>query len=155
MDLLVEWDEPVELRHVESGNLIYECNLDLIPDAPGVYVFARRFDEKHYPLYIGKTHRLRTRVGQHFRTNVALMRGLEHADNGARVVMIGRFIAKRGQQLASALDVLERTYIKSAPAQECELLNVQGTKYKLDTITSTGARASYDPFPKRLTSKQR
>jgi hypothetical protein len=155
MDLQIEWDEPVPLRYVSGGSLIYECDLDLVPEAPGIYVFARRYDSKHYPLYVGQAKDLRVRVDQHFRGNVPLMRGLQHAGNGARVVMICRFIAKRGQRLASALDVLERAYIESALSQGYELLNVQGTKYKLDTITSTGAKASHEPFPRRLSSKQR
>lgn len=153
MDLLVEWDEPVELRQVENGNLVYDCDLNLVPEAAGIYVFARRYDSKHYPLYIGQAQNIRARIEDHFKKNVPLMMGVLHAGNGARVVMVARFVAKRGQQLGNALDVLEKAHIEYAVGQGHELLNKQGVKFKLDAITSTGKKLSYSPFPKRLSSR--
>ncbi|MFY0525874.1 hypothetical protein ACN28I_22915 [Archangium gephyra] len=150
MNLQVEWDDPISLEYVNNEKLIYSCNPELLPEDPGIYVFARRFGESHSPIYVGKASNLRKRITDHFYKNVPLMRGLENADKGARIVLIGKWISKPGQQMNNALSTLEKAYIESALTLGYELLNVKGARRPIDKIESVGKRKSHFPFPRRM-----
>ncbi len=48
-------------KHVPA--YMSRLEIESLPDTPGVYIF---YDEHNYPLYIGKSNHIRTRVNQHF-----------------------------------------------------------------------------------------
>jgi hypothetical protein len=146
MELQLEWAEPISLEYVNDEKLIYHCDTESLPDHPDIYVFARRFGKNHSPIYVGKAQNLRTRITDHFYKNVPLMKGLENAGRGARIILIGKWISKPGQQMPNALAALERAYIESALTLGYELLNVQGARRPIDKIESTGKKQAIFHF---------
>jgi excinuclease UvrABC nuclease subunit len=87
MKLQIQWAKPVTLRDAARENLIYKADLDKLPDAPGVYVFGRRWGRDQFEaLYVGKATRIRGRVKGHF-NNLRLMQHLHNAKNGRRVLL--------------------------------------------------------------------
>ena len=140
MDLDVFWHPPVDLHDGRDDNLILTCDLDEIPETPGVYAFARKHGENIEPLYIGRAGDLRSRIRGHFRTNVQLMQRIRDARNGRKVVLPGEWRAKRGQQQERALQVIEAGLIKYALAEGHEIFNIQGTKRPVHIINSAGNR---------------
>lgn len=154
MDLLLRWHHPVTLHDGQADGLIYAIrNFDPIPVAPGIYVFTRQFGGTSIPLYVGQATNLRSRVGGQL-NNLRLMRAIEDEPNGGRLVLIGEWIPKRGQREGRALNALERAYIENALTEGHQLLNVQGTRTPIDTITSEGRRRSHQPFPRRMNVKR-
>src|SRR5579859_2279421 len=141
MDIEVFWHRPVRLRDARADeNLIYACDhMDAIPAAPGVYVFGRLFGNSVDPIYVGRANVLVTRVGQQI-GNVRLMRAIERRPNGARVVLIGEWYAKRGQQRGRALPILETALIKHALAEGHDLVNEKGAKTPVHRIAMAGNR---------------
>src|SRR5262245_47313067 len=112
MDLDVFWHPPVDLRDGSKESLILTCDLEQIPEEPGVYAFCRMFGDKIEPLYIGQAKNLRGRVKGHFKYNVQLMRRIVEAKIGRKIVLPGEWKPKGGQNRKSALDVLEAALIK-------------------------------------------
>jgi len=79
--------------------------------------------------------------------NVAtLMTHIENAKNGQRVVMIGHFDAKKGQQSRKCLPIAEHALIRHFVAENHDLVNVHGVKIKHHTILSAGVHKAKD-FP--------
>lgn len=150
MDIYLEWSDPIELHDARDRLLIYSCDLDLVPDEPGVYVFGRRHGDTVSPLYIGQAHSLSDRIKGHFKHSVPLMRGLEEAESGARILLLGRIRLKPGQNVDRVLNVVERALIEHTVAQDCVLLNVHGTKRVVNTIHSEGNQWTRQFMPLRL-----
>ena len=144
MDISVRWLAPVPLRFARHGEpFIYACDhLERIPEDHGFYVFGRRFGENVEPIYIGKAENLRRRVEQHLLRNVPLMRAIEDARNGERVVLVGVWEARRAQQETRVLELVERALIKSALAKGFELVNVQGTRTPVHTLSMSGSHVA-------------
>jgi predicted GIY-YIG superfamily endonuclease len=117
-----------------------------IPDEPGVYVFARAFGKKFEPIYIGQADNLRSRIADHLKKNVALMKALREAKNGPKVVLLGEIHTKRGQQIQRVLDVVERMLIAEAVDAGYTLVNRQLTKARFHTVVSLGPAAARGPF---------
>lgn len=95
MKLQVEWGRPVALRDGTRQNLIYIVDLQKLPQAPGLYVFARRWAGELEALYVGKAKGIRGRVKTQL-NNLRLMRHLRTAKAGKRIVIPGRFVTKGG-----------------------------------------------------------
>jgi hypothetical protein len=144
VDLEIFWHGPVYLRDArDHENLIYACDyLDAIPSSPGVYVFGRLFGENVDPVYIGRATDLRRRIGQHIENNVRLMQAIKRRPNGTRVVLIGEWRGKKGQQEGRALPLIESALIKFALAEGHELVNDKGTKTPVHTISMVGNRTA-------------
>jgi hypothetical protein len=140
MDLDIFWHRPVELTDGSDDNLILTCDFDKIPQAPGVYTFARKWGDQIEPLYIGQASDLRGRIWQHCNNNVRLMRQIENAQRGLKVVLAAEWRAKPGQQQRRSLNAIEAALIKYALAEGHDLFNVQGTKRPVHTINSAGNR---------------
>jgi hypothetical protein len=68
------------------------------------------------------------------------MHRLQEAKNGARVVLIGEWKPKRGQQESRVLPIIERMLIKYALAEGHELFNEKGTRTPVHTLSMTGGR---------------
>ena len=144
MDLTLEWYEPFDLKDGSRQNLIYsldDSDLQYLPEAPGVYVFARQHGAVTAPLYIGRAENLAARIMQQL-NNVRLMNGLRAAQSGYRMLLVGEFQARQGQQVDRALALIESALIRYALAEGYELLNLKGTKTRVHTIASAGNRVA-------------
>lgn len=149
MRISVRWSRPIPLR--SSKRLIYECeDVGRLPRAPGVYVFARRFGSSLDPLYIGRATSLRSRIRQQLESNVQLMRGIQTARKGNRVLAYGEVKLKPGQRQDKVLKILEASLIEHALTRGSELLNKQGTKTPVHHILSNGNRSTTNVFPKKM-----
>ncbi|WP_234730077.1 GIY-YIG nuclease family protein [Acidocella facilis] len=125
MDLSVQWSVPIPLYKDEE--VIYWCDLDKIPAKAGVYVFGRAYGQSFEAIYVGKGLKLNKRIEQHFINNVYLMKRLENAQKGTRVVLIGEFKAAPGQQAGTCIGIIERALIRHFMSEGHDLVNVQGT----------------------------
>ena len=126
MHITVDWHRPIRLR--PSKDFIYACETDLIPHAPGVYIFARMWGVDPIPIYVGKATDLRVRVMQQMSNNVRLMKGVENASTGDRNVLIGVLRRRLGVQVAKAIRTLEDALIAKFLERGYELLNDKGTR---------------------------
>ncbi|MGH9430233.1 MAG: GIY-YIG nuclease family protein [Terriglobia bacterium] len=142
MKIEVEWSKPYRLRDGSDQNLTYACSeFDSFPEGPGVYVFARRHGNNASPLYIGQALRLKKRIAHQFNNN-RLMNGIQKAQAGKRILLLGRLMRQQGQQVDRALDVLESALIEYALSQGHDLQNKQGTKTPVHVISFRGNRTS-------------
>jgi hypothetical protein len=152
VDIQLRWLEPLELIDGTREGLIYnvaEKDWDHIPDAPGAYVFARAHGDSITPLYIGRATSLADRVWQHLNNNLRLMRGLEDAAAGYRILLLAPLIPRPGQRISRVLQLVESALIRSALVEGYELLNVQGTRTRVHTITFSGNREARSWLPSR------
>jgi hypothetical protein len=147
MDLEVFWHPPVALVDGTSVGLTYTCNsMERIHDGPGVYIFGRQFGDAVEPLYIGQAGNVRRRVYQHLNNNVRLMNSLAKAKNGTRVVLVGEWYAKQGQQARRVLRLIESALIKFALAEGHEILNDRGTRTPFHSLSMGGSRLAVGLF---------
>ena len=152
MELELRWKKPLHLIDGSEWQMIYcldEDDEDSIPEEPGIYVFGRKFGDSFVPLYIGQAKNLCSRIGNQF-NNLRLMRGIEDAESGKRLLVFAEFYAKPGQQLAKCLDIIESALIENALTQGFELLNKQGTKTPTHALNFSGARDGARIFSKEM-----
>jgi hypothetical protein len=152
MDIDIVWRTPVRLLSAPADSnqefLIHPSDADHVPDAPGVYVFARKHGANFEPIYIGQADSLKTRLSQHLKQNVALMKALKASKTGARCVLIAEIETKQGQQVQRVLDIVEPTLIAEAVAAGYSIVNKQLTNKLFHSITSNGPTAARGPFDK-------
>lgn len=149
MKIHLKWEKPVRLRDGAKQYMIYySTKLDRLPNAPGIYVFARQFANAMIPLYVGKAGRLKNRVEQQL-GHLKLMKKIESSPNGRRFLLVARVDFLPGQQERKVLTIVERALIKHALAQGHQLLNHQETKTKVHAIRSTGNK-SFKSFANAL-----
>lgn len=141
MKLHVEWDTELKLTHRYQGAPSYWCDLDDIPDRPGIYIFARRFGDGLEALYIGKANALRGRIKNQF-NNLKLMHHVETAKSGQRVLLIGEFVPKKGQQLVRCLSIFEKAIIRHYLYERHDIVNIKGTKISRHELSNGG---KYNP----------
>ncbi len=142
MNLSIDWYRPILLYRNKREKFGYTMDLDKIPEeCAGIYIFARKHGTSYEALYVGKSVDVYGRVKGHF-NNLNIMRHLENAKNGQRVLIVGEAITKRGQNLEKALRTIERGMIRHFLSEGHDLANKQGTKLKRHEITSSG------PVPK-------
>lgn len=130
---LVKWRESLTLRMHRDGGVSVE--LGEIPTGPGVYIFLRKHGKKFDALYVGKTKGLQGRIKNQL-NNLHLMKEVRNSGNGSKMLMIGEFIPKPGQQMDPSLLRIEKALIRHFVSHNDSLLNVQGTKLKLATVRS-------------------
>jgi hypothetical protein len=135
MELALQWYKPLPLKIDNDGGGIYTVSLDNIPTVPGIYFFLRTHGNKSEVLYVGKADQLRLRVKQQL-NNLKLMKGIERAATGKRLLAFAKFIPKQAQQQKKALKRMETAYIRHYLADGHKLINIQGTKIKKDSIAS-------------------
>jgi len=139
MKLEVEWKRPLSLQSGARDGLIYAVDLDRIERGPGVYIFARRWGKSFEALYVGQSGNLHSRIKSHL-NSLRLMRHIETAKTGRRVVLLGKPKVKSGQQLPKVLKVLERALIRHFLAEGGhDLVNRQGVKIRRHEIASSGS----------------
>lgn len=137
MRLSIEWSRPLPMHRGRGGSLIYSLDLDQIERVAGVYIFARKWGKSYEALYVGQSTNLRGRMKGHL-NNLRLMRHLENAKTGRRVVILGYPQTKPGQQLPKVLKTLERVFIRHFLAEGHDLVNKQGVRIRRHEVESTG-----------------
>jgi hypothetical protein len=155
MDIAISWDSPLPLMYHSKGGALYSVELERIPEAyPGIYLFIRAWGENHGVLYVGKATKLRTRVAQQF-NNLNLMRGIESAPTGARLLVVGTYWPNKGAQLKIMLPMIERAIIRHYLDLGHSLLNIQGTKLVKHAINSERSSELKNVIPKRIYFEKR
>ncbi len=137
MKLQVEWSRPIQLRDASNDNMIYGVDLTRITAGSGVYIFGRRWGSQFEALYVGKAGKIRSRVKSHL-NNLRLMQHLHNAKTGKRVVLAGRLITKRGQQISKCMVLTERALIRYFLSEGHDLVNKQGTRLRRHELASAG-----------------
>lgn len=139
MQLQVRWQAPIELKSGARDNLILMADgLDEWMEVPGVYIFARLFDNKLFPLYIGKGEKLGKRIWQHFERSTALMHQVRDSKKGSKVLVLGEFTPGRRQNTALCIELIERALIDHALMEGHELLNIRGTRAASHKVCFSG-----------------
>ncbi len=155
MEIEIYWHKPYELVEGGDNGLTYECNrIGNIPEAAGVYVFARRFGGNVIPLYVGKSENLRTRILQQLTGNVRLMNKVWAEPRGKRELLVGELCPKPKQSVSDLVRMVEKAFIEHALNNNPWLLNEKGTKVPSHRITSSGNRELSSLFGKTLRVKR-
>ncbi len=137
MKINISWNKPVPMTKEKDAMQIYSCNLYKIPDVSGIYIFARYYNGKYYALYVGQSKNLRKRVKGHL-NNLKLMKYLEKAKTGNRVIIAGSIVKKGGKNPEKSLKILERSLIRHFLAEGHDLVNRQGVRILSHEILSEG-----------------
>ena len=137
MKLAIEWEKPIPMKKSTSSARIYDVDLDRIGRSPGIYIFARRWSGSYEALYVGQSKNLNGRVKGHL-NNLRLMKHIENAKNGSRVLIVGHAVTKPGQQIGSVLNALERALIRHFLAEAHDLVNKQGIQIRRHEVESSG-----------------
>ena len=138
MQILIKWHQQIELEDGSDENLIFSVDdLSKFEDIPGVYMFCRQYSEKISPLYIGKAINLAKRIRQQLNTT-KLVKAIENALTGSKVLIIGTLNAKPGQVGEKCIRLVEKALIDHALSEGHELINQMGTKTPCDEISFTG-----------------
>ena len=149
LNIEAAWSNPIKLKLARS-RAIYECaKLDEIPEEPGVYVFLRDHGGSKTPLYVGRAQNLRRRIEQQL-NSVKLMTGIKEAPSGKRCLIYCVPRLKRRQRAGSVIRVIEDALIAHSLAENCELLQTQGTKRPNHTIRFNGNRTSEAIAPRHM-----
>jgi len=134
MNLNFEWSKPLKLSEAEGA--IYRIELSRVPTGPGIYVFGRKYDGKYEALYVGKATEIRPRVKTQL-NNLKLMRHVEDAKSGDRVLLTALFRPRPGHPTEKSLLLMERALIRLFLAEGHDLVNRQGTSLRQHEITSS------------------
>ncbi len=135
MEVNLNWHNFCELRSGAHENLIYTTDLSDIPEGSGIYLFARRHGKTVSILYIGKALNLRTRIKSQL-NNARLMKAIENAPRGGRILIFAEVQLKRNQKMANALSVAETAFIRHYLTLGHDILNKQGTVIRQHIICS-------------------
>jgi hypothetical protein len=137
MKLAIEWNRPIPLSKSQDRSRIYEVDLEKISTGPGIYIFARHWGKSYEALYVGQSKNLQSRIKGHL-NNLKLMRHVENAKNGSRVLIVGKAATKPGQQISSVLNALEKALIRHFLSEAHDLVNKQGVQIRRHEIESMG-----------------
>ncbi len=121
------------------GPYPYQPDLELIPKSPGIYVFYRKHGAKFQVFYVGKAMQLRSRIKMQL-NNLKLMNGIHAAANGGRLLAYAEIALKPGQTAASAVHAAEKLMIRHFVEDGHALLNIQGVKIRVQTLTNVRPR---------------
>ena len=155
MDINIEWQKPVPLKDGKEYGLLY-CveGLEKYKKVPGIYMFGRKYDGAFYPLYIGKSLNLYVRIWQQFK-NKSLTKEIKKMPKGTKVLVIGMFKRKPGQNADRCIKLVEKALIDRAQTIVDELYNVQGTRTRKHEITFSGNQQAKDFSGKTMYRKIR
>jgi len=153
MQIEATWSQPVYLKKCKPGGLIYELDLELLPNGPGVYVFCRKHTDKTSPIYIGETKNLRERIKAHLKS-LPLMREIENAATGKRFLIYCTVKAGSAPKAKKQVEVIEKALILHAQGEGHVLFNQKGTKLPTDEISFTGNRNSEAIAPRIMFIKK-
>ena len=144
MELNISWWPPLRLIDGSEHNLIYmledQSSLEELEEVPGIYIFARKYKGETIPLYVGMAHNLEARIELQIYKNVLLMKALQSAARGERILLIGELQPNPGQEIVKALKITEATLIEHCLTEGYDILNKQGTKRPVHLIKFSGSR---------------
>lgn len=135
MELNLVWSAPLRLASAHAEEGIYSVDLDSVPAMPGIYVFARVHGKSSTVLYVGQASNLRGRIKTQL-NNLKLMMGVRAAPNGTRLLLLGVFKAKPGQQESKSLKLIEAAFIRHYVGRGDPLLNKHGTTLQTHRVVS-------------------
>lgn len=144
-----EWSKPVTLKKRKPGGLVYELDLEVLPAEPAVYLFCRRHSERVFPIYIGETLNLRSRIKSHL-NSLKLMQALADAASGKRLLIYCTVKAGSPMKAKKHLKVIEKALILHSQSEGHSLFNKMGTKLPTDEIRFTGNRTSEALAPRSM-----
>jgi hypothetical protein len=127
MRLVLEWANELPL----TGGQI---ELNKVPEGPGIYVFGRRHGKSFEALYVGRATNLKQRITYQL-NNLKLMKHIDSAKTGDRVILIGLFRAKQKQTPEACLPIIERAVIRHFIGEGNDLVNIQGTMIREHVVT--------------------
>ncbi len=87
-------------------------------------------------LYVGKAKTIRRRVRNQL-NNSRLMQHVITARRGERILLVGRYVSKPGQDETKSLLLLEQALIRHFVSEGDDLVNKHGTRIRQHEITST------------------
>ncbi len=138
MELEIFWHRPLPLEEGSDKDWIFDVRgLDDFEGKSGVYMFCRNYSGKLIPLYIGKALDIRSRIHQHLNTTKLMIR-IQKAKSGKKVVVIGEFKSKPGQDKEAAIKLIEKALIRYALSEGYQLLNKAGTNMPVHNINFSG-----------------
>jgi len=152
MNINAKWHKELKLRDGTKETLIYTCDLNSIPQKPGVYIFFSRFGKSREIMYIGKAENLRTRIPQQLES-VSLMLKIKKWGIGTKYLLFCIPEIKRGQKLKKVLTILEKGLIKHALSEGHELINIHGTRKNYHKLSFRGTRISEEFFGRKIISE--
>jgi hypothetical protein len=127
----LSWHKPQALKAYP-----YQPDLSSIPKEAGVYVFYRTYGPKKFQVfYVGKAKNLRNRIKGQL-NNLKLMTGIQMAANGARYLAYAEVALKPGQKPEPTIHAAEKLLIRHYVEEGHELLNIQGIKIRIQTLTN-------------------
>lgn len=153
MKIEAKWCRPITLNDGEPSGLIYSLDIETIPTEPGVYVFARGYDKKIAPIYIGETINLRNRISTHLKS-VPLMKSIENSPNGSRILIYCTVATSSRLKAKSQVKIIEKALIYHLQAEGYELFNKKGTKLPTHVIQFSGNRTSEQIAPRLMRIKK-
>lgn len=153
MKIEAKWSKPINLELDSTETLIYTLAVNSLPDLPGVYVLGRMYDGLVMPIYIGETLSIQKRIQSHLKS-VPLMKALERAKTGTRVLVYCVVKAGNAEKAKKHVEVIEKALILHAQSEGHELFNKKGAKLPTDEILFTGNRASESIAPRRMLVKR-
>lgn len=127
----------------------YSPDVSEIPVKPGVYVFYRKHGASYEVFYVGKATNLRTRIKAQL-NNLKLMEGIRKASNGTRLLAYAEAQIKPGQKAVSVVTTAERMLIRHYVDAGHLLLNVHGTKIRVQTLKNERPPALNKLVPTKL-----
>lgn len=137
MEISLEQRRSIKLLNGHDQKLIYTVDLDRVPTTGGIYLFGRCHGRSFEALYVGKATNLRTRIKQQIERNLKLMRHIEDASSGTRILLLAEVVTRPGQRLKKILLIAEPTFIKHFLSEGHDLVNTKGTRIRRHTIASS------------------
>ena len=153
MQISATWSKPIQLKKCKPGGLIYELDLEALPNEPGVYVFYREHSGKPSLIYIGETYSIRARTKGHL-CSLPLMRAIENTPTGKRYMIYCTVDTASREKAKKQVKIIEKALILHAQTEGHELFNKKGTKLPTDAIAFTGNRASEAIAPRTMLVKK-
>ncbi|WP_227461108.1 hypothetical protein [Cupriavidus pauculus] len=164
MKIELNWTEPVPLKSVQPAGYDFESVQEGLQNAPGIYVFARKFGDTYTPIYIGKAGNVARRLKGQF-NNLKLMKQVNNWNptdpddaskrvTGTRVLFVGYLERPRvADSVKAALRLAERSVIEHALSEGFSIVNIQMTRTRYNEVQSRGSRKALAFCPSIMLSK--
>ena len=137
MKLQVEWTSPIQMT--SHAPPVYSVDLERVPTVAGVSVFGRAWGKDFEALYVGKAANVHRRLKGQL-NNLRLTHHLHTAKTGSRVVLVGEFVAGRGQRVERCLPIIERALIRYFLSEGHDLVNIWECPALTDTFVTPSAQ---------------
>lgn len=158
MVVKISWQKPLVLgTKATFARRLQNFDFDVIPEEPGIYIFARKFAKKTLvPIYIGKagSNGLRRRLKGQF-NNYKLIEALKNEKAGERVLLIGTIKGHSKKLIEKKTTLAEHAHVEQALTAGHPLINIQLTKRPAHRIEIVGQKTHTHPFPRLMLHRSR